>query len=72
MKIRKKLSKIMGASVIILLVTSSITTMAMGTFDEINASNKIPYSENIDGAPYRGHLRVYVVEIISRWNDRSY
>lgn len=71
MKIRKKLSKIIGASVIILLVTSSITTMAMGTFDEINASNKIPYSENIDGAPYRGHLRVYVVEIISRWSDYS-
>ena len=63
MKIHNKVSKIIGASVIILLVISSITTLAMGTFDEINASNKLPYSENIDGAPYRGHLRIYVVEI---------
>ncbi|UCF13533.1 MAG: hypothetical protein JSW06_04550 [Thermoplasmatales archaeon] len=71
MKIHKKLNKIIGAYITILLVISSITTIAMGTLDEIDTLNKLPYSENIDGAPYRGHLRIYIVEIISRWNDYS-
>ena len=71
MRIKNRKSKIIGISVIILLVSLSINTFAMVKLDEINASNNLPYSENMDGAPYKGHLRVYVVEIISRWDDYS-
>jgi len=68
MKINNRMSKIIGAGVLALLVISSFTSMAIKTFDEKIDSRESSFSENMDSLPYEGRLIVYIVEPVSRWN----
>ena len=69
MKINNKIRKIVGVAITILLLISSSTTMAIGIC-EGKIDPKILHSSEITvGNPYKGHLRVYVVEPVSRWDN---
>jgi thiol-disulfide isomerase/thioredoxin len=60
---KKGVSKILGAAVTTLLLLSSLTTIAVGISEEKTYSSHPLVSDN----RYEGRLRVYIVEIESRW-----
>ncbi len=64
-----KKNKIITSIVLIMLLIFSYTTIAIETYGEHMEKNK-SYPSNIEGSlPYQGHLRIYVVEPESRWNN---
>jgi len=71
MKINNRMHKITGVSITILFLISSLTAVSLGICEEKNGSVPMLYSssEKIDSLPYQGHLRIYVVEPESRWNN---
>jgi len=68
MKIKRSISKIFGSGIVVLMVLSSFTSMAMITSDTIVKDNNLPVSETRDSLPYEGTLRVYIIEPESRWD----
>jgi len=76
MKTKSRMYKILGASIVILLLVSSLITIAIGTYEEKTGLKMLHPSEiTSSGNQYEGRLRVYVVEIESRWkmeNRRPY
>ncbi|RLF28548.1 MAG: hypothetical protein DRN05_03785 [Thermoplasmata archaeon] len=63
----KNIVKILEASVIIFIVI--ISSSAVGTCVDSgkNYLKLLTHSEKTEGLPYEGHLRIYVVEPVSRW-----
>ena len=70
---KEKLSKIFGASVITLLLFITISTTVTGSFNEKTQLEIQPEKPMLPsaGGSYDGHLKVYLVEPESRWNDYS-
>jgi len=68
MKTTSRVYKILGAGIVTLLLVSSLITIAIGTYEE-KTGIKILHTSEItsSGNQYKGRLRVYVVEIESRW-----
>ncbi|MCK5636249.1 MAG: PKD domain-containing protein [Thermoplasmatales archaeon] len=63
--IQRKISKIIGAAIIATLLFSTFTAAGMNL-----ESNEQPIAETkLTDRPYDGHLRVYVVEPISRFDN---
>ena len=63
--------KNIGASIIMLLMTLSFTTVAVGIFNEEIELKELSFSEEIEGSAYDGDLRIYVVEQVSRWDAQD-
>ena len=57
--------KIIGITMIIVILISSVSVMGMNSEN----SNKIFINSKFTDKPYNGHLRVYVVEPESRWDN---
>jgi thiol-disulfide isomerase/thioredoxin len=75
MKTKSRMYKTLGASIVLLLLVSSLITIATETYNEKTSLKIVHPSETTSGNQYEGHLRVYVVEIESRWkmeNRRPY
>lgn len=69
MKKKSRMYKILGANIVILLLVSSLITIAIENYQEETDIKMIHPSEiTSSGNQYEGHLRVYVVEIESRWD----
>lgn len=71
MKKNNRISKIIGVSITTLIVISSFATIAIRTSDEKIKSNGLTFSEKMDGSLYEGYLRVYIVEPVSRWDNKD-
>lgn len=69
MKISVK--KILGMSMMIVLLTSSLSVMAVRVADKKHTLNSDPKNETTDSLPYEGRLIIYVVEPLSRWNMKN-
>jgi len=64
-----KKNKIIIYMVLTILLIFSYTTIAIETYGEHREKNE-SYPSNIEGSlPYQGHLRIYVVEPESRWDN---
>jgi len=64
-----KKNKIITSIVLTMLLIFSYTTIAIEIYGEHRERNE-SYPSNIEGGlPYQGHLRIYVVEPESRWNN---
>jgi hypothetical protein len=64
-----KKNKIITSIVLTMLLIFSYTTIAIEIYGEHRERNE-SYPSNIEGnLPYQGHLRIYVVEPESRWNN---
>ncbi len=64
-----KKNKIITSIVLTMLLIFSYTTIAIEIYGEHRERNE-SYPTNIEGnLPYQGHLRIYVVEPESRWNN---
>lgn len=64
-----KKNKIITSIVLAMLLIFSYTTIAIETYGEHREKNE-SYPSNIEGSlPYQGHLRIYVVEPESRWDN---
>ena len=53
---------------ILLFIFSSFNTNAIGNFGNPK-SVKLYSTSTMDTSLYEGHLRIYIVEPISRWNN---
>jgi len=64
-----KKNKIITPIILAMLLIFSYATIAIETYGE-NRERNASYPSNIEGSlPYKGHLRIYVVEPVSRWNN---
>ncbi|ENO12227.1 hypothetical protein MBGDC06_00231 [Thermoplasmatales archaeon SCGC AB-539-C06] len=64
-----KKNKIIISIVLTMLLIFSYTTIAIETYSEYREKNE-SYPSNIEESlPYQGHLRIYVVEPESRWDN---
>jgi len=64
-----KKNKIITSIVLAMLLIFSYTTIAIESYGEHREKNE-SYPSNIEGSlPYQGHLRIYVVEPESRWDN---
>ena len=64
-----KKNKLIISIVLTMLLIFSYTTIAIETYGEQREKNE-SYPSNTEGSlPYQGHLRIYVVEPESRWNN---
>jgi len=69
MKKKSRMYEILGANIVILLLVSSLITIAIETYEEETDLKMVHPSEiTSSGNQYEGRLRVYVVEIESRWD----
>jgi len=64
-----KNDKIIILIAMIMLLISSYSTMALENFDEEKKLNEINLSNIDESLPYKGHLRIYIVEPESRWDN---
>ena len=67
----KNMRKIFGASIIMLLMTLSFGTVAVGIFNDEIELKELSFSKEIEGSVYDGDLRIYVVEQVSRWDAQD-
>jgi len=65
-------SKSCITSVVLILIISSLATLVGGTLEEKLKTTVVSTSETNDSLPYEGHLRIYVVEPVSRWNMNNH
>ena len=65
MKAKSRMYKTLGASIVLLLLVSSLITMATENYEEKTSLKIVHPSETTSGNQYKGRLRVYVVEIES-------
>lgn len=63
--------KILGMSMMIVLITSSLSVMVVGVVDKKHTLDSDPMNETTDSLPYEGRLIIYVVEPLSRWNMKN-
>ena len=64
------ITKIVGAAVILLTLISSFTTLAHEADDKHDETiNTELLHPSLANDTYKGKLRIYVVEPISRWED---
>ena len=65
---KMRIRKIFGTSIVILLLISVFTTIAMGVFEKKIESYDLSSFETTNGLPYEARLLIYVTEPVSRWN----
>lgn len=68
-KNNNSISLIVGVSIVLIFVISSLTTVAFETVNRFDNQKILSSLVNNDTPPYEGHIRVYVVEPVSRWDN---
>lgn len=64
---KKKLLKIFGVAVIISILLSTFSALGIQTKKTV----QIDSLKKMNSRPYDGQLRIYIVEPVSRWNDKD-
>ena len=63
-----RIRKIFGTSIILFLLLSVFTTIAIGVFEKKIELYDLSNFETTNDIPYEGRLLIYVTEPVSRWN----
>jgi hypothetical protein len=65
----QKVNKLIGISITIILLSSSLAIANSELIEKSQEKTLVKTAEKLDGIPYTGNLKLYVVEPTSRWDN---